>query len=175
LLEGLPRDLAARLHERGFALFPGADDGLVHALVLFQRPPDVVFSLLTQAERQAEFRSALGALTLIEKGRGGWLEEQHARVLFVSIRYRLRWAYDADARTLAWHIDPDFDNSIDDVSGSWQLLALDADRTLARFVTRVRIGAVLPRFVQERLTRRNVRESLDSTRRWVDSDGEWRP
>jgi hypothetical protein len=175
LVAGLPQDLAERLHERGYVLLPGADADSVAAFVLFPRPPDAVFALLAQPERQAEFRSAFGALTLLGRQPDGWLEEQHVQILFVSFRYRLRWKVDAAARTLAWHIDPDFDNSIEHVSGSWELLALDADRTLGRFATRVRIGAALPRFVQARVTRRNVRQSLESTLAWVETDGRWRP
>ena len=175
LLAGLPQDLAERLHERGYVLLPAVADDFVAAFVLFPRPPDIVFALLSQAERQAEFRSAFGAITLLGRQPNGWLEEQHVQILFVSFRYRLRWKYDSGAHTLAWHIDPDFDNSIEHVSGSWELLALDAGRTLGRFATQVRIGAALPRFVQERVTRRNVRQSLESTLAWVESDGRWRP
>jgi len=174
-LEGVPEKTVAELMERRFVVLPDTGDGLVRALVLFQHPRDSVFSLLTQPERQAEFRSELGELILVETKADGWIEEQRMRILFVPIRYRLRWKYDGAARTIAWQLDPDFDNSIEHVSGTWEFLEFDGGRTLARFGTRVRVGAALPTFVQDQATRSNVPETLESTVKWVDSSGEWRP
>jgi hypothetical protein len=76
---------------------------------------------------------------------------------------------------MTWELDPSFDNSIDQVSGYWEFLDLDGGRTLARFGTWVRVGPLLPAFVQDRATRQNVLETIESTRQWVDSGGRWRP
>ncbi|MEN8161643.1 MAG: hypothetical protein ABFS41_16355, partial [Myxococcota bacterium] len=59
--------------------------------------------------------------------------------------------------------------------GYWELHELEGGRTLARFGTRVNVSAAVPGFLQNGITRKNVPESLDNTRQWIDSGGRWRP
>ena len=67
------------------------------------------------------------------------------------------------------------ENDLRDVSGFWQLYDLDETHTLARFGTRVDVGPALPGFLQDYATRKNVPQTMDHVRRWVDSNGTWRP
>ena len=48
------------------------------------------------------------------------------------------------------------------------------DQTLGRFGVQVDVVAV-PDFLQNYATRKSVPTTLDSARRWIDSDGQWRP
>ena len=55
------------------------------------------------------------------------------------------------------------------------LAARHGSRTLARFGTRVSVSKAVPGFLQNGITRKNVPETLENTRKWVDSGGQWRP
>ena len=93
----------------------------------------------------------------------------------ISVGYRLRDRFHAATRTITWELDPSFESTLRHVSGYWELHALDAERTLARFGTKVSVSAAVPGFLQNGITRKNVPDSLENTRQWVDSGGRWRP
>jgi ribosome-associated toxin RatA of RatAB toxin-antitoxin module len=153
----------------------GGDASLVEALVLFSVPPDQVWKLLVQRERQSEYRPELTEIKVIESEEGRLLEEQHLRIAFISLSYRLENRFDPETRTLAFEIDERYESVIQHVSGYWELHALDGGRTLARFGTRVNVSSAVPGFLQNGITRKNVPNSLENTRQWVDSGGRWRP
>jgi hypothetical protein len=143
--------------------------------VLFSQPPEKVWELLLQRERQQEFRPELTALSVTERDANGLLEEQHLKIAFLTVSYRLRDRFDAANRTLSWELDPSFESMLEHVSGYFELHELAGGRTLARFGTKVSVSPAVPGFLQNGITRKNVPETLENTRQWVDSDGRWRP
>ena len=82
---------------------------------------------------------------------------------------------DWEKRHIRWQLDSGFDNDVDRIEGFWELYELDEGRTLARFGTVVDVGPVLPGFVQGWITQRNLPKSIEHCRKWVDSDGTYRP
>ena len=175
LLDSQPDALVEELLEDRLVLMEGADAGLVEALVLFSVPPDQVWDLLIQRERQSEYRPELKQIEVIERDPDGLLEEQHLRIAFLSVSYRLKNKFQPEQRTFTFEIDPSYESMIQHVSGYWELHPLEGGRTLARFGTRVNVSAAVPGFLQNGITRKNVPESLENTRRWIDSGGKWRP
>jgi hypothetical protein len=177
LLDSQPQGVVDELMEERLVLMRagGSGEGLVEALVLFSQPPEAVWALLVQRERQKEYRPELTAVEVVERGPDAVLEEQHLRIAFLSVSYRLQNHFDAETRTITFEIDPSYESMIQHVSGYWELHPLDGGRTLARFGTRVNVSAAVPGFLQNGITRKNVPESLENTRQWVDSGGRWRP
>jgi hypothetical protein len=177
LLDAQPAERREALLEERLVLLPsdGQAEGQVEALVLFAQPADRVWELLLARERQREYRPELTSLAVVEQTGDGVVEEQHLKIAFLSVAYRLRDRFDADTRTITWQLDPSFESTLEHVSGYWELHPLDAERTLARFGTRVSVSAAVPGFLQNGITRKNVPESLENTRQWVDSNGRWRP
>jgi hypothetical protein len=177
LLDAQPEDRREQLLEKRMVLLPsdGLPPGQVEALVLFSRPPEKVWELLLQRERQKEFRPELTSISVIERDADGMIEEQHLKIAFLDVGYRLRDRVDLATRTLTWEIDPRFESTLQHVSGYWELHDLAGGRTLARFGTKVSVSPAVPGFLQSRITRKNVPEGLENTRQWVDSDGRWRP
>jgi hypothetical protein len=177
LLEAQPAERRDALLEERLVLLPsdGLPEGQVEALVLFAQPADRVWTLLLARERQREYRPELTSLAVIEESDDGVVEEQHLKIAFLSVGYRLRDRFDVGKRTITWELDPSFESTLEHVSGYWELHPLDAERTLARFGTKVSVSAAVPGFLQNGITRKNVPESLENTRQWVDSDGRWRP
>jgi hypothetical protein len=97
------------------------------------------------------------------------------RVMFRDFVYRVKYVRDPETERIAWSLDPSFDNSFARLDGFWEFYALAEGRTLGRFGTHVDAGAAIPAFMQRDLTRRNVVKTMEKCRKWVDSDGEWRP
>jgi len=177
LLGSQPQDVVDELMEERLVLMrsDASVQGLVEALVLFSQPPETVWELLVHRERQKEYRPELTAVEIVERGPDAVVEEQHLRIAFLSVSYRLRNHFDASTRTLTFEIDPSYESVVRHVSGYWELYPLDGGRTLARFGTRVNVSAAVPGFLQNGITRKNVPETLENTRQWVDSGGRWRP
>jgi hypothetical protein len=177
LLDAQPERRRAELMEERVVLLPSDElpKGQVEALVLFSQPPETVWELLLQRERQKEFRPEITALSIVEKGPGRVVEEQHLKIAFLEVAYRLVDRFDAATRTITWQLDPSFESTLEHVSGYWELHELDGGRTLARFATKVSVSPAVPGFLQDGITRRNVPQSLENTREWVDSNGRWRP
>jgi hypothetical protein len=176
-LAAVSPDLQPRLERERFLMLPSdaARPGLAEGLVLFSQPHRQVWQLLTQTERQREYRPELVELTRVERFANGVVDRHRIRVLFIRLAYHLRYELDPPAWHIAWSLDPHYENGIQQISGSWDLYDMRGDRTLGRFGTTVRVGAALPRSLQDAVTRKNVPETLDNVRLWVDSGGEWRP
>jgi ribosome-associated toxin RatA of RatAB toxin-antitoxin module len=177
LLEEQPEDRREELFEDQLVLLPpdGLPPGQVEALVLFTQPADKVWALLQQRERQREFRPELTSLSILERTADGLIEEQHLKIAFLKVGYRLRNHFDPSTHTMTWQLDPGFESTLEHVSGYWELHALGADRTLARFGTKVSVSPAVPGFLQNGITRKNVPQTLENTRKWVNSGGTWRP
>jgi ribosome-associated toxin RatA of RatAB toxin-antitoxin module len=177
LLDAQPADRREDLLEERLVLLPsdGLPEGQVEALVLFEQPADRVWELLRARDRQREYRPELTSLAVVEQSEEGVIEEQHLKIAFLAVAYRLRNRFDAGTRTITWQLDPSFESTLEHVSGYWELHPLDAQRTLARFGTKVSVSAAVPGFLQNGITRKNVPDSLESTRQWVNSNGRWRP
>jgi len=181
-LTALPRELRARLLDRGWLILQevdrekaGLSGGYILAYVLFQRPRDEVYGLLTQTQRQVEFRSELRSVERIRELPDGVVDEHRIKVMLFKVVYRLRYRLQPEASRISWELDPSFDNDLDRAEGFWELDALDDVRTLARFGTAVDVGAALPNAIQDMVTRSKVPKTIQACREWVDSGGTARP
>lgn len=177
LLDAQTEDRREELLDERLVMLPsdGLPEGQIEALVLFAQPADKVWALLLQRGRQTEYRPELTSIAVVEQSADQVVEEQHLKIAFLNIAYRLRNQVDATSRTITWEMDPDFESTLEHISGYWELHALDEARTLARFGTRVSVSPAVPGFLQNGITRKNVPQTLENTRQWVDSEGRWRP
>ena len=180
LLASIPVDASKRLFDRGWTFIdtPGVEDGHfdgIEALVLFERPKSRVLRLLSQTARQKEYRAGVTSIETIEYYESGSLDEHRMRIVFFNVAYRVRYQIDFDTGRMSWKLDPDFENSLQALEGFWELYELDDERTLARFGTAVEVAPALPAFVQDIVTRRKLPGSIEHCRKWVNSDGTYRP
>jgi hypothetical protein len=153
----------------------GAPGAMLTALVIFEQPRDRALRLLAQTARQSEYRPELKRVETVERDENTTVDEHRMRIMLMQIDYRVRTRYDLEHGRISWKIDPDFENDLEDLEGSWELYALAEKRTLGRFGTRVSIGPALPIWVQEYATRQNLPQTMERMRRWVDSNGTYRP
>ena len=149
--------------------------GTERALVLFQQPRAEVLRLLTSTPRQKEYRPELSRLEVVEATDEGDVVEYRVSFMLTTLRYRARHGWDFASGRVWWSLDPSFHNDMRVLDGLWELRALDPQRTLGRFSTRIDLGPALPAFLQDYATRKQLPASMDAVRRWVDSLGSWRP
>jgi hypothetical protein len=171
LLGAEPPELVTQLLEAGSFVLDRPGD-LVRAYVVFERPVERVYELLSATSRQAEFRSELASLEMVAQTPDGQIDEHHIRIVFVEVTYRLRYHLDPVRRRIAWELDPDFASEMRRVEGSWELYEMDPSRTLGRFATAVDVSEALPGFLEEAVTRKTLPRTLERCRQWVNADGE---
>ena len=180
-LVGEPPELVERLLDEKVVLLPGSeprdqdDPTQVRALVIFARPRSRVIQLLLQTDRQTEYRPELEKVETLEHFPNGEVDVQEMRIMLMPISYWLRYQWDVSAGRISWTLDPRFPNGLRVTDGFWELEEVDAVHTLGRFGTRVDVGPALPAFLEEIATRKNLPQTLDRCRRWIDSDGRYRP
>jgi len=180
-LAGEPPALVERLLDERVVLLSGAgrepqdDPSQVRAVVLFARPRDRVIQLLQQTSRQIEYRPDLKKIEVVERLPDGEVDLQEMRMMLMRISTWLRYQWDVPAGRISWSLDPRFPNDLRAVEGFWELEEIDAGHTLGRFGTRVDVGPALPSMFEEIATRKNLPQTLDRCRRWIDSDGSSRP
>lgn len=180
-LPGEPPELVARLLDEKVVVLaastPGepADSNRVRGLAIFAQPRSRVIGLLVQTDRQGEYRPELQTVEAVERFPDGEVDRQVMRILLTRVSTWLRYQWDVAAGTMSWQLDPRFPNDLRTIEGSWELAEIDPGHTLGRFATRVDIGPALPAFFEEIATRKNLPKTLESCRRWIDSDGTYRP
>jgi|GEM_PF-3144445 len=158
-----------QLQKRGIALAKPeeGEEGSVRGFVLFNAPPDIVFSLLEQTDRQMEYRKDLSSLVRVATQANRVTDEQAIKILFITVRYRLVYALDPEHGEIHWRLAEGGSGQIQHISGSWVLTPAPAGRTLARFETQVRVGKGIPMSVQNLFTRRKLPKMLVGNREWV--------
>ena len=176
----VPSALVQRVLDDKVALLPSSDSPpdeppAVRALVLFSQPESRVLEFLLQTARQPEYRPELERVETVERLADGNVDLQEMKIMFVRVHYRLRYHWDVATGRVSWKLDPRFENGLHIIDGSWELHPLDAGHTLARFSTHVDVGPALPSFLQDMATRKNVPQTLERCRKWIDSEGRYRP
>jgi hypothetical protein len=179
-LSGEPPEVVEQLLEEKVVVLPAAEKragepALARALVLFAKPRARVIQLMLQIDRQAEYRPELEKLETVERSADGAVAEQEMRIMLKRIRFWLRYHWDVPAGRISWTLDPRFPNDLRVVEGLWELQEVDAEHTMGRTSTQVDVGTAIPSSLQEIATRKNLRGTVDRCRRWVDSDGQYRP
>lgn len=178
LLAGHPQDRVVRLLRENVVMFrsSGNDEHapFVQALVVFESPLERVVRLMVQTARQIEYRSELKSIETVDRFSKGSVDEHRIRFMFLRVAYRLRNEFDFERHRMRWALDPDFDNGLTRLEGFWHFYALDDERTLGHFGSLVDVGA-MPQFFQDYAAKRQIPETMERVRLWVNSDGRWRP
>ena len=173
IIEPLLRDKIVVMQEiRPEGALEGA---LTVAYVIFDLPRERVYELLTQTERQIEFRPELTSITRHRMSTTGPIDEQRLKILFRRYVYRLQFEFDPEHHRLQWNLDQSFDNDLRRVRGFWDLYALDDGRTLGHSGASVDVGPGVPVLLQDWITRKNLPKSMRRVQQWVNSGGYDRP
>jgi hypothetical protein len=174
-----PPELARQLDDAGLVVMEDVASSerttFVIAYVRFEKPRERAMALVTDPSRQLEWRPDLESVRVVETDGPDRVDEVRMKVMFRELVYRVKYHRDPDTDRISWTLDPRFDNALSTFEGFWEFYPMRNGGTLGRFGTRVDAGAAIPAFMQRNLTRRSVVDTMGSCRKWVDSDGAWRP
>ena len=170
LLRAEPQSVVRELLDAKSLVLAGGGQP-VRAYVVFDRPLDRVYALLSETSRQAEYRSELEGLSTVAELPDGRVDEHQIRILFVKVGYRLRYRLDPERRRIAWELDPGFATPMRRVEGAWELYPMDDAHTLGRLSSSVHVSDAIPAFVEAAIARTTLPRTLERCRLWVNADG----
>ena len=180
ILEHQPAEFVERLLEKKVVVLkelsarPESEEFFL-AYVIFEAPPARAYALLADTARHIEFRPELKGISTVSTHPRGNTDEHRLKVLFLDATYWVRYEKRPEERKLRWALDPAYPNRLKRTEGFWELYEMGADRTLGRFGAMIDVGPALPQFFQKWVTRKNLPRTIERARRWVDSDGSYRP
>jgi hypothetical protein len=147
---------------------------LIQASLLFDQPIDRVWALLKQTDRQKDYLPHLKEAKIVEANNDGNITDFMLKIMFFNIRYRVDHKFENDRYRLTWHLDPNYKNDLKELYGYYQLYKVDDTHTLARYGSKVDIGLLVPAFIEDTLTRKDLPTALGNVKKWVDSDGKFK-
>ena len=175
-LAGFPTETRTELFEQGVLIRgrgparEGESKNSIEAFVIFEASPRQVYDLLRETSRQGEFRPEVSEIREVERAARRHVDEHRLKILFRRYVYRLDYRFYPEAWRIEWRLDDRFDNDLKAVTGYWELYRLEDGRTLGRSGTRVQVGAAVPKFLADWITRINLPKSMKNVRAWVNAN-----
>lgn len=148
--------------------------GYIRAWVIAEQPRDKVFELLIQPSAQSTFLPRLVSSTTVERKATSELTRFHVRVGLINVHTQVLHQWWPEISRLAWALDPNFDNGVRHQEGYWNVYALDDKTSLLEYGTILKTSALVPKFVQDRLTRSDLPGAMEAMKKYLDSGGTWR-
>ncbi|RMF12203.1 MAG: SRPBCC family protein [Candidatus Dadabacteria bacterium] len=150
-----------------------AISGYIRALAIFHQPKPLVYELMTQPSRLAEFLDDLDASETVRREEPlGELTKFTIEFLWIDIDFWIQhWFYPELSRYEWWLDTEHYDNDIDGNRGYWQLYALDATTTVGEYGVYVDTGIPIPRRWFERIQRRQIPAAMRQFQAFIDAGG----
>lgn len=145
---------------------------LIGAALVFDRPPEDVWRLLSKTEDQHLYIKEVKNVKIISRQSSQDLLELEVRILGKTIIYRQAHYYDKPALYFRWELDRSFKSPVKELEGFWRLYPFANGRTLGRYGSRVQIGFGVPAFIQNALAKDNLPSALASVKNYIDSGGD---
>lgn len=166
----LPDEVRKALEKKGHALLEqrsGKDDGLIRAVIVFERPRSEVFAVLTQPSQQKSYLPNVKKSELVgARTAEGEAEDIEVSFLF-TFKFRTQHWYYPELYRMEWALDESAPGSLSAQSGYFQLYALDESTTIAEYGTRVQLKDGFINFLRSLGEKGGVRDALDATRAHV--------
>jgi hypothetical protein len=142
-------------------------DGLIHAVLRFERPLDEAFAILTQPSTQATWLPHVTqSKTVGERTAEGETNDLVVSCFF-TFRFRVQHWFYAQEHRMEWALDPSGEDGLREQTGYFQLYALDDKTTIAEYGIRVVARDGFLNFLRSLGERGGVAEALTATRTHV--------
>lgn len=145
----------------------------IQSAMIFNQPIDKVWALFRQTQNQERYLPRLYESSLVEDHSNWNLNDFFVKFAFVNIRYRVRHNFEPENYYFYWALDPSYKNDLKHLEGYWRLYKLDENHTLARYGTIVIISELIPKSLMEEMTRKDLPESLQAVKKYIDSGGSY--
>lgn len=146
---------------------------LIKTAMIVDQGIDETYKMLRKPERQCEYLACQMAI-LIERNDQRDIVEFWVKVFGWILKFRTLYSWDETNYKINWTLDKNFDNSLVQQDGYWQLYSIDDNHTLIRYGSVVVLRKFIPMAIQEILVRRDLPKTMDATRKWLNSDGTYR-
>jgi len=144
--------------------------GLASGVALFEVPAEPIFSLLLHTERHAEIVGLLAATELVSRHPARHVDRHEIRILFRRIEYYVEHEWSSERLRIWWHLAVDERSDLRALDGFWEFYPLAQGGTLGLYASAVDVGPIVPRRVQEALTRKNLRDALRAFHGWIEAE-----
>lgn len=146
----------------------------IQAAIIFDQPVDTVWKLFRQTERQAQYLPHLYKAVKVEDQGISDKVDFLLKFSLIKIDYRVQHNFDPANYYFYWSLDPGHKNDLKRLEGYWKLFKIDDSRTLARYGTIVNTSGLIPKSIQEYLTRKDLPQSLEAVKKYINSSGEYK-
>ncbi len=143
----------------------------IQTAMIFNQPIDAVWTLLSQTEKQEQYLRSLFDSPIIETHPTWNLSDFYVKVAFIDLKYRVRHDFESEKYYFHWNLDPSHENDLKHLEGYWRFYKIDQSHTLARYGTIVVVSELIPKSIMEEMTRRDLPESMQSVKKYVESGG----
>ncbi len=144
---------------------------LIEAALVFDRPPEKVWEILSKTEDQVKYLDNIKDATVISRGPTENTIEFKVKILVKTFIYRQIHNFDKTNLYFYWTLDPDFRGDLKELNGFWRFYPFGSGKTLARYGSRLLLRFFVPDFIQTALIRDKLPEALQSVRNYVNSGG----
>jgi len=144
---------------------------VVSAALLFPRPVEKVWAVLSATERQVDYLDEIEELKTIERAPDHNKVEFLVRVMGQKARYTVVHHFVPEEYYFWWELDRSVHNDLKELFGFWKLYSA-GDKTVARYGSYLRPAFPVPGFIKNWLYRTNLRTSLEKVKKYVVSQTE---
>jgi hypothetical protein len=148
----------------------GRESSLIEAAIVFDKPPEEVWSLLSNTEGQIKYLKEIKKLRLIERNGSSDTIWFQLSIMLIPIKYQINHHYNKDNLYFYWGLDPSYKNDLKDLKGFWKFYPYENNKTFARYGSLVSLKYV-PSWLQEAFKKKAVEKALVSVKCYVDSGG----
>lgn len=139
----------------------------VVAIGLIPRSPLQVWKALFTFHRWPEFLPNLTAVKIVRiHGERLWLWHR-IKILIVSLEYTVIYDFAPERGVAHWQLDHTLPNDIEDTVGYWGVEPVKEGVTLLTYEAYVRVGRLIPAFVEDLLTRESLPRIVEGVREEV--------
>lgn len=149
----------------------GRDKTLISAALKFNRPVNVVWSVLSATERQNDYLREIEKISLLESGPDFNRLEFVVKVLGRKIRYTVIHHFQPENHLLWWELDPEAKNDLEELFGFWRLYPAGKNQTIGRYGSYLKPGLSLPEFISGLIYRESIKSTIEKIKNYVESSG----
>jgi uncharacterized protein YndB with AHSA1/START domain len=171
-LAALPVSARETLRKEGRAMLDekAKGNGMLRAVIRFERPIDEVFAVITEPSDQQRYLPNVDrSKTVGLRTEEGESVEMTVSVLFAVFKYRIQHWYYPEQHRMEWALDPSSKNDFVEQVGFFQLYELDEKTTIAEYGTRVVAKDGFVDFLRGLGERGGIADALTALRRHVHS------
>jgi hypothetical protein len=146
------------------------DSSIIEAAIIFNKPLEEVWDMLSQTEDQIKYLKEVNKLKLIDRNGNTDAMWFQLKIMLFTVRYQINHHYNKDNMSFYWSLDPAYKSDFRELKGFWKFYPYENNKTFARYGSLVSFK-FLPLWLQDALKKKGIEKALKSVKCYVDSGG----